>query len=379
MPARLRLLCFAMALATGAIASADASERWSVEQAREWRDRTGWLVGANFAPAYAINQLEMWQADTFDLEAIDRELGWAQDLGMNSMRVFLHHLLWEQDSEGFLNRIDQFLEVAEKRGIRVMLVLFDSVWDPHPQLGPQRAPQPGLHNSGWLQSPGAKDLTDPARHGLLEAYVKGVVGRFREDPRVVVWDLWNEPDNLNDNSYGRNKLRQEPAEKHKFTAELLKKSFDWAREAQPTQPLTSGLWIRDRAVAPNRLIPIEKIQVEESDIISFHSYGRPDEMREWIKAMQRYDRPLSCTEYMARPVGSTFDPLLEILKEHEVDAYNWGFVAGKSNTIYPWDSWQKAYDAEPPRWFHDIFRGDGTPYDQAEVDYIRRVTGAAAK
>lgn len=357
--------------------AAEPRAKWSEEQAEAWKRDKGWLVGSNYAPAYAINQLEMWQADTFDLEAIDRELGWAESLGFNSMRVFLHHLLWEQDSAGFLKRMDQFLAVAEKHKIGIMFVLFDSVWDPNPKLGKQRAPQTGLHNSGWVQSPGAKDLLDASRHGVLEAYVKGVIGRFKDDRRVDVWDLWNEPDNMNDSSYGRNKLKVEPeaAQKHEATLALLKKSFAWAREAQASQPLTSGPWIHFRIMDSSKLIPIEKLQLEESDVITFHSYGKLEEVKQWVAALKKYRRPVMCTEYMARPVGSTFDPVLKYLREEGIGAYNWGFVAGKSNTIYPWDSWQKAYDKEPPVWFHDIFRTDGAPYRPEEVEYIRRVTG----
>jgi hypothetical protein len=372
----LRLLLFAFAILSSldSQASAQTRERWTEDKAAAWRQQTGWLVGANFGPAYAINQLEMWQADTFDLKAIDKELGWAESLGMNSMRVFLHHLLWEQDKEGLLKRMDQFLEVADKHKIRIMFVLFDSVWDPNPKPGKQRAPKQGLHNSGWVQSPGAHDLTHRDRHGLLEAYTKGVIHRFKDDKRVVVWDLWNEPDNHNDNSYGKNGTKEEPAGKMEITLDLLRKTFDWARSENPSQPLTSGLWIKNRAVTPSKMIPIEKLQLDQSDIISFHSYGNKAEMKEWIAAMKSYKRPISCTEYMARPMQSTFDPILGDLKAEGVDAYNWGFVQGKTNTIYPWDSWKKPYDQEPPRWFHDIFRTDGTPYDLKEVEYIKSVT-----
>ena len=242
----------------------------------------------------------MWQADTFNPAAIDRELAWAKQLGFNSMRVFLHHLLWEQDKEGFLGRMDKFLAIADKHGIGVMFVLFDSCWDPNPKLGKQRPPQPGLHNSGWVQSPGAKDLADPARRALLEAYVKGVVGRFKDDRRVQVWDLWNEPDNTNDSSYGRNNLKQEPADKHALTLDLLQKAFAWARDVRPSQPLTSGLWLGAHKADPAKLIPIEKVQLAESDVISFHCYGKLDEMKQWIESLRRHGRPLLCTEYMAR-------------------------------------------------------------------------------
>ena len=353
-----------------------ATRQWTPEQANEWWEKQPWFVGANFGPSTAINQLEMWQADTFDIKTIDRELGWAKDLGFNSMRVFLHHLLWEQDADGLLKRMDQFLDVAEKHDIGVMFVLFDSVWDPDPKLGKQREPQQGLHNSGWLQSPGKKDLQDKGRWGLMEAYVKGVVSRFRDDKRVQCWDIWNEPDNTNDSSYGVKHLKTEleTEKKHALTLELLEKTFAWAREADPTQPLTSGVWRGDWS-SNETLTPIERVQLDHSDIVSFHSYDPMDELTKRVEQLRRYKRPLWCTEFMARPRKSTFDPMLGYFKKEKIGAHCWGFVAGKTNTIYPWDSWQKPYASEPPLWFHDIFRADGKPYRPEEVEYIRKVTG----
>ena len=376
-----RTLVFLLLGITGAVTimgnSSLARDRWTAEMAQSWERDMPWLVGANYAPASAINQLEMWQAETFDPEQIDKELAFAESLGFNSMRVFLHHLLWEQDSEGFLQRMDRFLDIAERHKIGVMFVLFDSVWDPNPKLGQQRPPQKGVHNSGWVQSPGAADLKDASRHALLEAYVKGVVGRFKDDRRVQVWDVWNEPDNMNDNSYGKNKLKQEPADKQALVLALLPKVFQWAREAEPSQPLTSGLWLGGHKADPARLIPIEKVQLDESDVISFHTYGKLPDVKAWVENLRQHERGLICTEYMARPNGSTFDPILGYFQEQKIGAYNWGFVAGKSNTIFAWNTWQKPEAAsEPAVWFHDIFRTDGTPFSQAEVDYIRRVTGA---
>ncbi|MEW4566904.1 cellulase family glycosylhydrolase [Tautonia sp. JC769] len=355
---------------------APGRERWTPEQANAWYDGLPWLVGCNFNPSTAINQLEMWQADTFDPETIDRELGWAEDLGFTSVRVYLHHLLWEQDAEGFLERLDQFLDIADRHGIGVMFVLFDSVWDPHPRLGPQRDPAPGLHNSGWVQSPGADDLMSPEREPLLVHYTVGVISRFKDDPRVHAWDLWNEPDNTNDNSYGRNNLDREPEGKRERTLELLERCFTWARSANPSQPLTSGVWIGQWS-DPDRLSPTERVQIEQSDVITFHTYDPVDRAAQCVENLRRYGRPLLCTEFMARPQGSTFDPVLGYFKDQDVGAYCWGFVAGKSNTIYPWDSWQDPYESEPPVWFHDIFRPDGTPYRPEEVSYIKRLTGRA--
>jgi hypothetical protein len=310
----------------------------------------------------------MWQAETFDPETIDRELSWAASLGFNSMRVFLHHLAWEQDREGFLSRVERFLEIADEHGMGVMLVLLDGVWDPHPRLGKQREPRPHVHNSGWVQSPGRDVLGEPARHDELRPYVHGVIRRFRDDPRVHVWDLFNEPDNRNEGSYGESEL-PDKAEK---AAMLLEKVFAWAREADPSQPLTAGVWIGPWP-EEKPLLPIERLMLEESDVVSFHSYGALDAVKERIDQLRRQDRPILCTEYMARPQGSRFDPILETFGQEKIAAYNWGLVAGKTQTIYPWDSWRVRYDGPPKIWFHDIFRADGTPFDTEEVQYIRSV------
>ncbi len=345
-------------------------QRWSQRRAETWQRQKGWLVGCNFIPSTAINQLEMWQADTFDSNTIDRELGWARSIGFNSVRVYLHHLLWQQDSQGFLRRIDQFLQLAEKHQIGVMFVLFDSCWDPFPQLGPQRAPKPHVHNSGWVQSPGAEVLQDPTKHAALRDYVVGVVGRFQRDPRIDAWDVWNEPDNMNRPAY----VELEPANKVELVLPLLEQAFDWARGANPNQPLTSAVWVGTWS-NPDQLSATERLQLERSDVISFHNYSDLDSLKECVSNLKRYRRPILCTEYMSRGNGSTFEPHLAFLKSENVAAYNWGLVAGKTQTIYPWDSWTKEYKDEPPLWFHDIFRRDGTPYREDEVEYIRQLTG----
>ena len=353
---------------------AGARDRWTTEQANAWYARQPWLVGCNFNPSTAINQLEMWQAESFDPTTIDRELGWAEQLGFNSVRVYLHNLVWRQDSEGFLRRIDQFLTIADKHGIGVMLVPLDGVWDPRPRLGKQRAPRPHVHNSGWMQAPGAEILGDPKRHDELRPYITGLIGHFRDDKRIQVWDLFNEPDNANVNSYGRDGTRTELPNKAEMATRLLSKVFKWARQADPSQPLTAGVWL---GPWPNheKVLPIEKVMLEESDVISFHNYGGLEHVRPRVEQLRRYKRPLLCTEYMARPNGSRFDPVMGYFKQQKIAAYNWGFVAGKTQTNYPWDSWKRQYTAEPDVWFHEIFRSDGAPYDRKEVEYIRKQTG----
>jgi len=349
--------------------------RWPEARAAAWYKAQPWLVGANYTPATAINQLEMWQADTFDPDRIDRELGWAEGIGMNTMRVFLHDLVWQQDAAGYKSRIDRFLAIADKHHIRPMLVLFDSVWDPLPKLGKQHEPTPGVHNSGWVQGPGAQALQDPSQYPRLEAYVTGVVGAFANDPRVVAWDVWNEPDNTNGGSY----KDKEPADKQQLVLALLPKVFAWARTAKPAQPLTSGVWQGDWSTDA-KMSDMARLQVANSDVISFHNYDAAPELEKRIGWLKRFNRPLLCTEYMARGNGSTFASSLPVLEKHGIAAYNWGLVAGKTQTNLPWDSWRKPYtDREPAVWFHEVFRGDGTPYRPDEVALLKRLTSAHRK
>lgn len=339
-----------------------------MDKANAWYQAKPWPVGCNFTPSTAINQLEMWQADTFDLGVIDRELGWAEQLGFNCVRVFLHNLLWQQDSKGFLQRMDQFLAVADKHHIQVMFVLLDACWDPYPQLGKQRDPKPGVHNSGWVQSPGVEILKNPARHSELKPYIRGVVSHFRKDKRILAWDIFNEPDNINRPAY----VALEPANKAEYSLMLIQKAYAWAREAKPTQPLTAAVWQGNWA-DPSKLSAIEKFMLEQSDVISFHNYDKEPQLMACVQNLRRYGKPILCTEYMARPQGSTFDPNLAGMKKEKVGAFNWGFVDGKTQTIYPWDSWEKTYTAEPPLWFHDIFRRDGTPYRAEEIEFIKKL------
>lgn len=362
------LLCSGI-IATQAQNVKNVRQKWTAKQANDWYAKQPWLVGANFVPANAINELEMWQASTFDTATIARELKWAANIGMNTMRVFLHDLAYKQDPEGFKKRIDIFLNICKRYGIKPLLVLFDSCWDPYPHEGKQHEPAPFLHNSGWVQSPGADALQDAKQYPRLKKYVTDIVGRFSRDKRVLGWDVWNEPDNPNTSSYGR----FEPYNKVELVHKLLAQVFVWTRSANPTQPITAGIW-NGNWVSHDSLRPIEKLMIEESDVVSFHNYDSGEEFEKRILMLQRYNRPLLCTEYMSRGNGSTFEGSMPAAKKHKVAAFNWGLVSGKSQTIFPWDSWQIKYTDEPELWFHDIFRPNGTPYKKAETDLIKKLT-----
>jgi hypothetical protein len=362
------LLATAMLL-TPIFLPAQNQPRWTAEKANTWYAQQPWLVGANYVPSDAINQLEMFQAATWNPALNDHELGLAEAIGMNTMRVFLQDQLYAEDPQGFLTRLDAFLAIAARHHIRPMLVLFDSCWDPYPHTGPQHPPIPGVHNSGWVQSPGYRELADPASYPALEAYVRAVVGRFANDPRVLAWDIWNEPDNPSE---------QYPqlANKTALITALLPQVFAWARAESPIQPLTSGVW-RDGSYAdPAHEDAMVRAQLDNSDIITFHNYGWPESFEARIRELKPLGRPVICSEYMARGAGSTFDGSLPVARQYNVGAINWGLVAGKTQTWLPWDSWQRPYVLLHPQiWFHEVFNHDGTPYRQYEVDLIRRLTG----
>lgn len=336
--------------------------RWSRERAAAWRDEVGWLVGCNFMPSTAGNQLEMFQPETYDPETIDRELGWAADLGMNSIRLFLHHLL--PGVPGFWERLDQVLDLADAHGIGTMLVLFDGCWNPRAHLGVQPEPRPGIHNSTWLQSPGSEILSDPRRWSSLRPYVDEVLSRYGADPRVHCWDLFNEP-----NAPEVNYFRTGSAQKYRLATALLDQVFDWAQEADPSQPLTAGVFVGVSG-ALERGDPINRLMLGRSDVISFHNYLARDRLVASIEHLSAYGRPMLCTEWMGRPT-STPD-LIEVFAERDVGCHIWGLVDGRTQTKFPWSSWQRRTPSGAP-WFHELLHADGSPYDPAEVEMFRGV------
>lgn len=343
----------AFSLLSQSIFAQTPREIWSLENANAWYKTKGWLRGSDFIPSTAINQLEMWQAESFDPATIDRELGYAESIGMNSMRVYLHHLAWEVDPAGFKNRVNQYLKIADKHHISTLFVLFDDCWNPTYSLGKQPAPKPGVHNSGWVRDPGELIFTEPQLIEKLEAYVKDVLTSFKNDKRIVLWDLYNEPGN---SGYGNRSMP------------LLEKVFVWGRQVNPSQPLSAGVW-------DWKLKELSEFQIKNSDVTTYHNYGDAENHRQDIAKLKTLSqRPLICTEYMARSRNSLFSTIMPMLKKENIAAYNWGLVAGKTNTIYAWDK-PMPDGKEPELWFHDIFRPDGTPYKQEEVKVIKELTG----
>ena len=370
--------------------------RWSAEKANQWYAKLPWLVGCNYYPATAINQIEMWQASTFDPAAIDKELALAASIGFNTLRVYLHDLVWADDEKGLYDRMDRFLAICGKHGIRPFFVFFDDCHYPEPKLGPQPLPVKGWHNSGWRNCP-ARDLAlrfaegkaADAEVARLKGYVQKTMRRFKDDGRVLFWELYNEPGRGNGEDgemAGAGGSKSSIGEK---SNKLVHASWVWAREANPSQPICSNTAgsVGQVNIAINRA---------NSDIHSIHSYAPPAGLERVINEYKKDGRPVIVTEWLARTNGSTVQACLPVLKKHKVGAVNWGFVSGKSGTIWPWSSRTgpdgkklnlnakrargeivKPGDPfpEPKLWFHDLFRIDGTPFDQAEIDLFKKLTG----
>ena len=335
-------------------------ERWTPEQAADWGREQPWRAGVNLLPSTAVNSTEMWQPDTFDLPTLDRELGWAADLGLSAVRVFLQFLVHEADPAGHLRRIKSFLDLAAGHGFVVLPVLLDdcAFAGRQPYLGPQDAPVPGVHNSGWTPSPGHDRVRDPACWPDVRQYVSDVVGAFRDDPRILGWDVYNEPGNM---GMGEDSLP------------LLREVFDWVRSCDPVQPLTAAVW-------DPRQERINEVLLAESDVLSTHSYRTLDLLAQEVEQLASAGRPVWLTEWLMR---LPFDPWpgtgrslvsthLPYLQEQGVTCFAWGLVNGRLQTHFPWLSPEGA--EEPELWFHDLLRADGSPYDEQEAAMFRTLT-----
>ena len=361
--------------------------KWSTEKINKWYEEQPWLVGCNYYPSTAINQIEMWQASTWDPKTIDKELSWAADIGMNTLRVFLHDLVWKDDKEGLYSRMNEFLTICKKYEIRPWFVFFDDCHAPKAKLGDQPLPVKGYHNSGWVNCPSrelalryAENKASNEEINHLKGYVQQTMFQFKEDDRILMWELYNEPGRggVGGAGYMNDKSNK-----------LVYNSWIWAREVNPSQPITST---SEGAAGEGNV----KINRTNADLHSIHSYSGPADLRNLINDYKQDGRPIIMTEWLARSLGSTVEDCLPILKEFNVGAVNWGFVSGKSGTVWDWAS-RKDIDGtpldlekmrkegrvispgskfpEPEIWFHDLFRIDGTPYNKKEVDVFRKLTG----
>lgn len=334
--------------------------QWTREQAWSWMKSNDWPVGCNYVPSYAINQYEFWQPETFDPQLIDKELGMAEELGFNTVRIYLHEGLWYADKKGFKKRIDRFLEIADSHGIRSIVTFFTNGGN-HDRtftLGPQPGAVPGVHSSNWIPSPGKAVIDDPTKWPALKQYVQDILRTYGDDRRILYWNLCNEPENFKAGC---------------DVKEFMPVVYEWAWEVRPSQPLSSPVWQRPGIHGSSTKLDLLAFVCTHSDIVTFHCYSQPKEVQTMIAMLKRFGRPMICQEYLARNYGNTFETVLPMLKQNGIGAINWGLVNGKCQFHIPWG--HKSGDPEPEVWFHDIFCADGTPYSQAEIDFLQTVTG----
>ncbi|PWJ21402.1 1,4-beta-xylanase [Jannaschia seohaensis] len=356
--------------------------RWSETDARDWGRSKPWTCGFNFLPSSAVNFLEMWHAATFDLPTIERELGWAGAIGFNAIRVNLHPLVWNHDRDGLMDRLDRLMAVADRHGISTVPTLFDDCGfgGAEPVWARQPDPVPGVHNSRAIAAPGRAAVRDPAARPALERYVRDIIATFRTDPRVLFWDLYNEPGNRMEFSAGGFTMYDaglEPA-----SLSLMEAAFDWARAEAPEQPLSVAAWVTPLPGedAHPYQTEIDRTALALSDIVTFHAYWAAEQVERFIDYLEPLNRPMLCTEWMARAVGSRIADQLPLFHERDVGCFQWGLVRGRTQTHLPWPAALVSAHGGTTgdEWFHDLLHPDGTPYDQAEVETIRALTGAQA-
>lgn len=338
--------------------------QWTTDQAWQWSNSMPWPCGFNYIPANAISYTEMWMDYCFNPDEIDREMKMAQDVGFNCARVVLPFVVWEHDPEVFKQRLDKFLEICQRHQIRVMPALFDDCAfgpDANPVFGRRSDVIPGWYANGWTPSPGHDIVRNQQEWPRLEKYVKDVIGSFKDDARLWVWDLYNEP--TNGVSIGSLHLPL-----GNVSLPLVTSVFRWAREINPQQPLTIGKWIDN--------LELNDIALNWSDIITFHNYGSPEKLEKDIKDLKHYGRPIICTEWMNRNIESTVADCLPVFQQEVVGAIHWGLVNGKTQTHLNWG--HLPGDPEPKFWQHDLYGGDYSPYDLSEISAFRNAIKAMA-
>ena len=332
----------------------DVKVRWSEEKANEWYAKQPWPCGFNYIPASAISYTEMWMPYCFNPDSIDMELALAEEIGFNCLRVVLPFIVWEYDPNAFKKRIETFLRICEKRGIKVMLTLFDDCTFgkdqklKDPWYGKQPEVLKGWYANGWTPSPGHSMVREPNSWRRLEKYIKDIITSFKYDNRVWIWDLYNEP--------GLAGLELD-------TSSLVLKVFTWARESGPTQPLTVGIWNWEKK-------ELNAILCNKSDIITFHNYSSADILSIQIDTLKRYNRPIINTEWLNRPKGSIISTCLPVFQKENVGCMLWGLVNGKTQTHLHW-GWRPGM-GEPKVWQHDLFHNDHTAYDKEELILFRK-------
>jgi hypothetical protein len=349
----MRKLFFIICLLISAFHLFAQDNRWSEEKANNWYKSFKWFNGVNYIPSDAINYTAMWDKTSFNPALIDKELAIAQSIGLNCVRVVLQYAVYADDPQYFLHTLERFLEICDAHGIKVMPTFFDDCFfgvNTDPVIGKQVEPLEGWYAWAWSPSPGHTLVVDQRFHPLLEKYVKDVLLKFKDDPRIFIWDLYNEPTN------GGLGSRSIP---------LVKSVFVWAREINPSQPLTIGIWYYE-------IEELNDLVFTHSDIISFHDYGSREAIAKHIQGLRKYNRPIICSEWMNRPNKSTVEDVMPLLKKEQVGGFMWGLINGKTQTHLPWGHRPEKLPYTGV-WQHDLYHNDFKPYNTGEIEIIKKL------
>ncbi|MBQ2987780.1 MAG: cellulase family glycosylhydrolase [Clostridia bacterium] len=353
--------------------------RWSKEKAWEWYDSRPWLRGCNYMSADCANRVDQWQALGFEerFQTTETELALMQKTGFNTVRLIPEYVVWKEEHDGFMERFDRYLSLCAKYGISCMIVLANDCMPPKNELW--KKPFIGEQSVAWGYHGGKKSAQHSSFAGVAphfyfddpeecERYfdmVREIVTTYRNDARVCIWDVYNEP------GAGR---------RTEITPPILQRMFDTVRACEPSQPLTSAVWSCEHLLRKSDSNPhkqIEDIIFANSDIISYHYYGEYNTHVRIIKRLKEEGRPIVNTEWLGRIFHNDVFSLFPLFYLEKIGCYNWGFVAGKYQTYEPWDATWSAYergeleDVDFTKWFHDLYRPGHHPYDPKEIKLIR--------
>lgn len=348
--------------------------QWTMEQANEWYSRLGWLRGCNFIGSDCANRLDMFQSYKADekLKTAERELALCQKIGFNTVRIWANFDVYYAEPEEYMEIFERYISLCAKYGQKVMVVLTHEEDLPR---GEKFEPKPmGEQNYALGYHQGRAPLT-PERKAmramhymeypeLYDRYLEMIVRTVRKyarDERIFCWNIYNEP------GIALGDLRAE---------KILRKIFEVVRAEDPIQPLCADIW---KSLAGKRISSeVEKVALELSDVISFHSYQPFPEIVESLQFLRSFGRPIFQTEWLHRINHNNVAEMYPLLYLTNVANYCWGFVLGKTQTNEPWDvMWRQLDEGEDhgydfTKWQHDLFRPNLRPYDPREIALIEK-------
>ncbi len=325
-------------------------QRWSKEKVQAYIDQFGVIKACNYVPAYCYNYMQMWY--DYREKTIKKEVAFAKDCDLNSFRIFLPLFAFQDGGKWDMvkKNLRHFMDLCRDMEISIMLSFQPNYMkvDKGEEEGPYVDFKPGRHMNHWYYPNADFDQMHKKTQVLdvVYSFMEDIMDEYYEDTNIVAWDLWNET---------------WPEDR-----ECLELIFSKAREINPMQPLTA-CW--------------EAFDI--SDVISFHNYVRPggrdrygqkgslDFMEELERALS-FQRPVLCTECLARSEGNTFESFLPFFSKHRIGFYFWGLCAGAAQYHFPWD-WPEG-SPEPKEWFHCILYPDGLPYREEEIRLLKAFT-----